>query len=340
MAPFSGQAAAFGQEMLRGARMAIDQANAAGGIGGQTISLVRDDSRGDPHAAVQVARSLLGQGVVAVVGPATSAVALAAEGVFEGARVPMITPSANDPAVTASGARYVFRAAGNWDQEPAVLFKALTRGSSPGSVALVSDGSHYGQALAAAVDQTLAESQAKPVLERTISQKADISGLTPDLKSLAPNAVFYAGFAKRGAELARAMSQAGVHARLLMGDAAEDQALIAGAGSSADGILIASPPEARAVSTAAGFLASYTRRYQTSPSLYAISTYDATRLLLSAMRKTEGNRAGLRKALSAMTFRGAYWGRMSFDASGQLQGATYVPWTVKGGKFQPLPSAG
>src|SRR5581483_3592434 len=159
MAPFSGVASGFGQDMLKGAQMALDEANARGSS--QRLALDQGDDAADPAAAPAVAQKLVGDGVIAVVGPATSASALAAGQAFNQAKLPAITPAANDPRITDAGLSFVFRAAGRWDQEPAVLTPAMK-----GKVALIADKSPYGTTLAAAMRQALGSQ--KPVLDETV----------------------------------------------------------------------------------------------------------------------------------------------------------------------------
>lgn len=59
LAPVSGPAAADGQEMVNGAQMAIDQLNAAGGIGDYTFELVVGDAADQSAAAVATAAERL-----------------------------------------------------------------------------------------------------------------------------------------------------------------------------------------------------------------------------------------------------------------------------------------
>ena len=327
MAPFSGLAAAFGQDMLKGGQMALDEAN---GAGGKRVLFDQADDQGEAKAAPAAAQKLGADGVAAVIGPALSGPALAAASVLNQAKIPAITPSANDPRLTDQGLQFVFRAAGRWDQEPRALSAALQQPK----LALVADRSEYGQALAAAVRQALPQ---PPVADETVDAGTkDFAPLAAKLKAQAPGAVFYAGFAPDGGALAKALRAAGVQAPLLMGDAAEDEALITSGGAAVEGLTFAYPPDLRHSQASAALADAYKRRYGTAASLYAVSTYDAVRLVLDALRRAGGGGDALRQALAATSgFEGAYWGAMSFDAKGDLRSQTYVAWTVKGGRFSP-----
>ena len=68
----TGAAAQLGNGELQGAQLAADTINAAGGINGHQITLVPLDDKSTPDQALQQAKSLLQQGVVAVVGPSVA----------------------------------------------------------------------------------------------------------------------------------------------------------------------------------------------------------------------------------------------------------------------------
>jgi len=324
--------------MLKGAQIALDEANGTGGVDGKRLALDQGDDKADPAAAPAVAQKLAADGVAAVVGPATSGPAVAAATTLNQAKVPMITPTANDPKITSSQPPYVLRATGRWDQEPPLLAEQLLKQPSTAKVALVADKSSYGQVLAAGMRQALSKGGALPVAEETVeSGTKDFAAVVSKVKAQAAGSVFYGGYAAEGAALAKALRASGVQPTLAMGDAAEDQTLISTGGAAVEGLLLAYPPDPKQVPSAAAFLDAYKRRYGTAASLYALSTYDTVRLLADALRRGGTDAEALRKAISGTRdFNGVYWGKMSFDGSGDLQARTYTLWTVRNGKFEQV----
>ncbi len=103
--------------LLIGARLAVDEANAAGGVtvGGEsyTLQLVVSPWCCGPEGAVSSAKWLIEQGVVAVVGYIRSEGALAASPVYDAAGLVHITPIAQDPEFTLAGRRTAYRVAPN-----------------------------------------------------------------------------------------------------------------------------------------------------------------------------------------------------------------------------------
>jgi branched-chain amino acid transport system substrate-binding protein len=342
MAPFSGQAAAFGHDMLQGAQLAIDDANAANQLGGKRLVLDQGDDKADPTQAPTVARKLVADGVAGVVGTATSATTLASEQTFDQAKVPLIAPIAGDPAVTEQHLAYIFRATGRWDQEGPLLANALSAQTK--QIAIISDKASYSQTIATAVNSALGSAGVQPLLNMPIdsgTQAADQFGgiISTKLKPQPPGAVVYAGYAAEAGALAKQLADAGLKPTLALDDAALDQAFLKTAGPAAEGAMLAFPPDPAKAASAAPVLAAYKQRFGTAASLYAISTYDSVRLLADALARagsTDGN--AVQQALaSTSNFSGAYWGPMSFDAKHDLQAKTYVLWTVKAGKFEQVP---
>lgn len=86
-----------------GAEIAVALANKAGGVKGLPIELlVRDDNR-DPSLSIQHSKELIAAGVMAIVGPDYSNVAVEVGAVVQEAGVPMVTTYPTNPKVTQHG---------------------------------------------------------------------------------------------------------------------------------------------------------------------------------------------------------------------------------------------
>lgn len=106
---------ASGQPGRQGADLAVERLNAGGGviIGGRAhrVVLIERDTDNRPDAAALAARALINiDSVDVLIGPPTSTLAIAVAPVAEVSLIPMITPMASNPAVTA-GRRMVVRLA-------------------------------------------------------------------------------------------------------------------------------------------------------------------------------------------------------------------------------------
>ncbi len=100
----TGRDASFGEASLRGARLAVEHVNAAGGVLGRRLELVVEDNRSLAGESATAAKKLITRDrVVALVGECSSARTLEAAPVAQAAGVPLVTPASTSPKVTAVG---------------------------------------------------------------------------------------------------------------------------------------------------------------------------------------------------------------------------------------------
>lgn len=116
--PFSGNLALLGQESFRGLEVAVNEINAAGGVNGEKVTIVKADAV-DPTQAVSETKRLISEGVVGVFGSYASGVSYAATPVTELAGVPYFEMGATAHKVTTRGYKYLFAAT------PTLRFMAL-----------------------------------------------------------------------------------------------------------------------------------------------------------------------------------------------------------------------
>ena len=101
LASLTGDGATWGQEQIKGAQIAIDELNAAGGVLGKKLKLVVYDDRGRQEDAIVSARRLIDSEKVNVIaGANSSGMCIALAPLLEKARVPLVAPFASNPAAT------------------------------------------------------------------------------------------------------------------------------------------------------------------------------------------------------------------------------------------------
>jgi len=124
IAPLTGTRELSGQGLLRGAELAVEEANANGGLlVGESkvrVHLLVEDNHSSAELSVDAAQRLVDQGVVAVVGPATSANAIPTAEWLNQAYTLMIAPVSSNPETTRNK-RYVFRMIATDDRQAKVL---------------------------------------------------------------------------------------------------------------------------------------------------------------------------------------------------------------------------
>lgn len=99
--PTTGDGATIGQFMTDGARRAIDEINAVGGVGGRPVAIVTADEGATPAEAADAIEQLIDADVDAVVGPASSTIALSTLDLLVAADILTCSPSATTLALDA-----------------------------------------------------------------------------------------------------------------------------------------------------------------------------------------------------------------------------------------------
>lgn len=89
----SGRVADLGIAGRNGAQLAVELRNQAGGVIGRPVELIIRDDEQKPEVAERVTRELIAQGVVAIVGPMTSAMAMRMTPIANDAKVIMMSPT-------------------------------------------------------------------------------------------------------------------------------------------------------------------------------------------------------------------------------------------------------
>lgn len=150
----SGDAASYGTQMLEGLELAVEEVNANGGVlDGQEIEIVSYDNQSDVTESASVAQRLVAEGVVGVVGPATTGNTEAQLPIFTEANIPMVSPSATDDNITFDSAgdvlEYFFRVCfNNSYQGSAGAAFAAEDLSATNALVFVDQSSDYSRGLA------------------------------------------------------------------------------------------------------------------------------------------------------------------------------------------------
>jgi len=146
--PLSGSSLAIGEQQEVGAQKAFEHLNDKGGLLGKEIVVISVDDACEERQAKAVARQLVSEGVILVVGHLCSACSLAASKIYEEAGIIMISPASTNPKVTDEGGPNVFRVIGRDDQQGTIAGNYLADNHSKSNIAIIHDGQAYGLGLA------------------------------------------------------------------------------------------------------------------------------------------------------------------------------------------------
>ena len=339
VAPLTGGIAHLGKDNENGARLAIEEANAAKlTIDGKEARfvLLAEDDQADPKTGTTVAQKLVDRKVVGVVGHLNSGTSIPASPIYNQAGIPVISGSATNPKLTEQGFKNQFRVVGRDDQQGPAIARYLASERKPRLVAVIDDATAYGEGIANEVEKTLKAAKVKVLpREKGTDKTVDWKAILTKLKGQNPDAVFYGGMDATGGPLLKQGRELGLKAVFTFGDGACTDKMKELAGDASEGLLCSQagiPPQAASKK----FLEAYKKKFNQDPILYAPFTYDATNLLIEAMKKA--NSTDPKKylpELQKISFSGAT-GPISFDPKGDRKDAEITIFTMKGGKIEPI----
>lgn len=334
--PLSGSSAEAGQDVLQGAQLAVNQANAKGGVLGRQIQIVSADDACDAQQGVTAAQKLVDAGVVAVAGGYCSSAAIPASGVFNKAGVAFVADASTNPTLTEQGFNNVFRDIGRDDLQGPFAANFMLNTLHAHRIAIVHDNTVYAKGLAQATQTAL---QGKPgvtivYFDAITPGDKDFSAVLTKIKGLKPDVLYFTGYYAEGGLMAKQFKDLGVPGHFMAGDANSDPAFLQEAGSAADSDMITTAPIAAFLPAAKAFITAYTAKYGKAPGPYSAYEYDATNIVIAAIKRAGStDRASVIKSLAETKNFPGITGSISFNAKGDRSGSAYMVLLVKNGQF-------
>ena len=330
--PMTGQYASAGDQIRKGAEMAIADINAKGGVLGQKLKLEVGDDACDPKQAVSVANTMVNKKIVFMHGHWCSSSTIPASDVYNEAEIPMATVSTN-PQVTERGLKNIFRIMGRDDQQGLVAGGYLADKFKDKKIAVVDDKSAYGKGMADEIAKAIAAKSVKVALRESITAgEKDYSGLVSKLKSAGVEVLAFGGYHTEVALILRQAQQAGLKLTVMGGDTMTNSELVTAAGPNADSVLFTFSPDPRKNASAAEIVKKF-RDAKVEPEGYVMYAYAAMQLFAQAAEQGKSVKyADLEKAMRTGTF-DTVLGKLNFDAKGDNKLPGFMVYQWKGGQY-------
>jgi len=340
VSPLTGPQATLGKDNDNGARLALDEINAAGvTLGGKKVKFVleSEDDQADPRTATIVAQKLVDEHVAGVLGHLNSGTSIPASKVYADAGIPQISPSATAIAYTAQGFKTAFRVMTNDRQQGKVLGEYAVKKLGAKRIAIIDDRTAYGQGLADEVEKA-AKSAGGTIVARefTTDRSTDFLAILTSIKAKKPDLVFYGGMYPQAVPMVKQMHSLEMKAQFLGGDGVQTADFIQLGGADAEGV-IASSPGLPIDSMPGGkeFREKFNAKYGVIQN-YAPYAYDAARVMVEAMKLADSaDPAKYLPYLSRVQLAGVT-GPISFDDKGDIRGGAITLYRVKNGKWEVL----
>lgn len=331
----TGRDASFGEAALRGARLAVDDLNAAGGILGRPVELVVEDNRSLPGESATAAKKLITRHkVVALIGECASSRTLEAAPVAQAAGIPLVTPASTNPKVTAVGDG-IFRVCFADPFQGAVLATYAWKNLGLRRAALLIDSTApYSVGLAEVFAKTFTTLGGEIVASQKYSGgDKDFRAQLTAIRATRADALFLPGYYVEAGLAAQQSRELGLRATLLGGDGFEAPQLIEIGGPALEGTVYSTHYSAENQDPASRrFVASYQARHGSVPVGLAALSYDSVQLVADAARRAgTTERVALKQALAATRDFPGITGRTTLnDQRDAIKDAAII--TVRGGR--------
>jgi len=363
----TGSLGALGQAIANGARLAVSDVNAGGGVNGCKLALVLGDDQTSPSVGVDVAKKLVDiNHVPAIVGALSSGVSMAIlTSVTAPGKVVQISPASTSPAFTQLAAEgktdgYWFRTAPS-DALQSVAMAKVARDAKFAKVAVMYINNPYGEGLSESFGKAFKALGGK-VTANVVYNQSQPSYRSEVTQAMAgsPDALFLIGYPGDGTTIAREWISAGGAQKFLFPDGLQAQKFVDDVGAKYMKVVRGTAAGSVETPSLKVFREEYKAAHGSYPTqAYMTNAYDAVMVIALAMEHGKGStgeivRDNIRKVTGEegqtvyagtkgyakavklikegkrVRYIGTV-GPLTFDKYGDVTGPMAI-WTVKGGK--------
>ena len=319
--PLTGFAAADGESALNGAKLAVKQANSAGGINGKQIELVVYDDQASPKEAVPIANRLIEKdGVKVAVSGSYSGSTRAAAGIFQDAGIPYISAYAIHPDITRAG-NYVFRTSFMGEVQGRAGALLIGQTMQRKRVVVITLKNDFGKSLAAGFKAEASNFGIKIVNEYEYSiGDRQFGPIVAKVRADKPDAIYASGYFFTAGPLVSQLRSGGVTVPVIGQEGYDGQQFIKIAGAFAEGVIITTSLDRDSNSPIArSFISEYEKFSVNKVYMVSASTHTALKVVVAAWKKAGTNNPdAIRKAIT-QTQLSAATGHISFNKLGEVR---------------------
>ena len=340
IAPLSATDPALGASIIHGAELAVKETNDQGGINGKKITLIKEDDGGliseGSFFAYRLTRTHM---LLGVIGHLDSDISIPASEFYSHAKIPQISPGSTNPYFTEreSVRGYVFRTIGRDDMQAKLLADYVIKQGYK-RVAITYSDRKYGRYLSGEITKLLKdkpESGVSIVFYSKIERgKTDYGATLSELYFTKPDVLIHAGEYNDAGYIIKDFPKYGLtNTKFIGSDGVSHREFIEIADKQAEGAIVASAPPIQDKA----FIVRYKKHFNHEPSGYSANTYDATNILINAIKETKDQDPEQIAMVIANTknFKGAT-GIISFNQKGDLTSHGFVLTKVINGKFEVI----
>jgi len=339
--PITGQYASFGEQMKRGAEMAVADLNAKGGVLGKKLKLMVEDDACDPKQAVAAANKVADAKVALVAGHFCSGSSIPASEVYARKQVLQITPASTNPALTENAAakkwNNVHRVCGRDDAQGLVAGNYLAKTYKGKKVAILHDNTPYGKGLADETKKAFNKAGGKEtVYEAYKPGEKDYTALMGKMKAGGMDAIYIGGYDAEAALMIRQAHEQGYKPQMISGDALVTDNFWKVSGPAGEGVLMTFQPDPRELASAKDVVAKF-KAAKYDPEGYTLYTYAAIQVWAQAA--TQAKDLSVAKVSTVLRSGKAFdsvIGKIAMDKKGDVKNPEYVWFKWSNGKYAQI----
>lgn len=305
--PLTGALQAYGEAVQNGARLAVDEINAAGGVLGEPVDLSVADTQTTPQAGVDAAQKLTSvEGVHGMVGALSSGVSIpVALTVSKAAKVPQISPASTSPEITTlDDDDFLFRTVPS-DAFQGVAMAEVAREKGYGSASVIYVNNDYGEGLAKAFKQAFEAAGGEvPAMVAYEEKQASYRGELQQAATGGAEALVMVAYPGDGIPILRQSLEGGFFDQFVFSDGMKAPEIIESVGAQfLEGMAGTAPQSPEGFEAAAKFKEAYEAAFgELPPKPYIDAAYDGTYILaLAAEKAGSADGTAIRDAMRDVT---------------------------------------
>ena len=332
----SGDLASYGLPSVKAAELAVKAINVRGGVLGRKVELLVEDDACKPEIATNTATKLISQGVPVVLGHICSGATRAAIGLYNDAKIIVISPSATNPELTQSGLYPNFyRTIASDDAQARLDVDFSINKLKLKKLAVIHDKGDYGKGLAEYARKFIeASGKAKLVLYEGVTPGAlDYSALVQKIRRAEADGVIFGGYHPEAALIVSQMRKKNMRTFFISDDGVKDETFLKVAGKYAEGVYASGPRDVSKNSLAIAAVEAHRKAYGAEPGAFFLNAYAATMALLNAIEKAGAiDYIKIGRALKT-NYVDTPLGKIRFNDKGDAIGVGFSMYQVRKGAF-------
>lgn len=320
----SGYSASYGVALFEALQLAVEQVNEQGGLlDGRPVELVYADNQSDKTETVSVATKLIEDGVVAILGPGATDVAMVQTQVIEEAGVPTLIPAATADHLTVNDDgevyNYLFRLAFTYTyQANAAARFAQDHFGATKAVVLVDQANDYSVGQAGPFVTEFERLGGEIVRQESYTGgETDFMGILTTLLAEDFDVIYLPAFYTEGGLITKQAREMGITQPILSGHGFASDTLVelAGPENATDLYYTSHFHTGSEDPSVKEFIAAYEEKFGKRPDTFGALGYDAANLLFQAIEEAGStDREAIRDAIENVEQFEGITGAFSFDA--------------------------